>query len=418
MLFLYNIVWFLLLPLVLAVFACRGKYRRRLPTRFGWGLRQRWAEARTGHPTVWIHALSVGEVTSAVPLVRALRSHYPEVNLVVSVTTATGRLVADRHLRGVVDQIIDGPVDLLPVVNHFIRTIAPDLYILVETDFWPNLLHALKRRGIPTLLVNGRISAASMRRYQRGKTFFLPMFQCFSALAMQTGADRDKLHDLGLDKQRLPILGNLKFATTLQPQTTETQFGRSLPRDQALFVAGSTHAGEERLLLDGYQQLRTSYPELYLVIVPRDPLRAPEIAAMARERGLAPILRSSAEPAAGELTIVDTIGELLALYSMACLAFVGGSLVAKGGHNPLEPAGQGVPVLFGPHMEDFSEIATLLVDGGAARMVSDGNDLCQAVATLLADNNLRTSMGEKARQTVMAQGNVIDNHLHLIRALL
>jgi 3-deoxy-D-manno-octulosonic-acid transferase len=418
MLFLYNIVWFLLLPLVLVVFACRGKYRRRLPTRFGWGLRQGWAEQRTGHPTVWIHALSVGEVTSAVPLVRALRRHYPEAYLVVSVTTATGRVVADRHLRGVVDQIIDGPVDLLPVVNRFINTIAPDLYILVETDFWPNLLNNLKRRGIPALLVNGRISAASMRKYQRGKTFFLPMFQCFSALAMQTGADRNKMHALGLGKRLLPILGNLKFATTLHHQTSETQFGRSLPRGRSLFVAGSTHAGEERLLLDVYQQLRTSYPELYLVIVPRDPLRAPEIAVMARERGLAPILRSSAEPAAGELTIVDTIGELLALYSVASLAFVGGSLVSRGGHNPLEPAGQSVPVLFGPHMEDFSEIATLLVDGGAARVVSDQDALYQAVATLLADNNLRISMGEKARQTVMAHANVIDNHLQLIRALL
>jgi 3-deoxy-D-manno-octulosonic-acid transferase len=418
MLFVYNIVWFLLLPLVLVVFVCRHKYRRRLPTRFGWGLRHRWAEKRTGHPTVWIHALSVGEVTSAVPLVRALRCHYPEAYLVLSVTTATGRVVADRHLGGVVDQIIDGPIDLLPVVSHFISTIAPDLYILVETDFWPNLLNAMKRRGIPALLVNGRISATSMQRYQRGKNFFLPMFQCFAALAMQTAADKDKMHDLGLEKPLLPILGNLKFATVLQPQTTDTQFGRSLPKGRCLFVAGSTHAGEERLLLDGYQQLRASYPELYLVIVPRDPLRASEIAEMAREQGLAPILRSSAEPAVGELTIVDTLGELPALYSVASFAFVGGSLVAKGGHNPLEPAGQGVPVLFGPHMEDFSEIAMLLVSCGAARMVSNGNDLLQAAAALLADRDLRASMGEKARQAVMAHSNVIDNHLHLIRTLL
>jgi 3-deoxy-D-manno-octulosonic-acid transferase len=418
MLFLYNIVWFLFLPVVLAIFACRAKYRRRLPARFGWGLRRRWAEKRTGHPTVWVHALSVGEVTSAAPLVRALRSHYPQAYLVVSVTTATGRVVADRHLRGVVDQVIDGPIDLLPVVNHFINTIAPDFYILVETDFWPNLLNALKRRGIPALLVNGRISATSMRRYQRGKTFFLPMFQCFSALAMQTGADRDKLYDLGLEKHLLPILGNLKFATILHAQTTDTQIGNMLPRERSLFVAGSTHGGEELLLLDVYRQLRSSYPELYLVIVPRDPLRAPEIAIMARERGFAARLRSSAEPAPGDLTIVDTIGELLALYSVACLAFVGGSLVAKGGHNPLEPAGLGVPVLFGPHMEDFSEIATLLVAGGAARMISNGDDLYHAVATLLADIKLRLSMGEKARQTVMAHSNVIDNHLHLIRTLL
>lgn len=419
MLFLYNIVWFLLLPLVLAVFVCRGKYRQRLPTRFGLGLRQGWAgKKRNEQPTVWIHALSVGEVTSAVPLVRALRSHYPEAYLVVSVTTATGMLVADRHLRGVVDQVIDGPIDFLPVVNHFIRAISPDLYILVETDFWPNLLNALKCRGIPALLVNGRISATSMRRYQRGRTFFLPMFQCFSALALQTEADRDKMHDLGLERHHLPILGNLKFATILPPQATEAQFGRSLPRGRSLFVAGSTHAGEERLLLDGYQRLLASFTGLYLVIVPRDPLRAPEIAAMARERGLKPTLRSSAEPAAGELTIVDTIGELLALYSMASLAFVGGSLVAKGGHNPLEPASQGVPVLFGPHMEDFSEIATLLVDGGAARVVNDGEDLYQAIATLLTDSNLRASMGEKARQTMLTHSNVIDNHLHLIHSLL
>lgn len=419
MLFLYNILSLFALPFLLVVFGCQKKYRHRLPSRLGWGLRQRLAPRTTAKPTLWVHALSVGEVTSAVPLLRAMRDHYPGACLLLSVTTASGKTVAERQLQGVVDQIIDGPIDILPVVTHYLDVIAPDLYILVETDFWPGLLHALKRRSVPALLVNGRISQASMRRYQRGKFFFLPMFQCLNALAMQTACDRDNMRQLGLGAERLPVLGNLKFATLPQPPSDSLELNTLIPPGHRLFVAGSTHPGEEELVLKAFCRLRATFPELFLVLVPRNPQRGSDIAKIARQFGLSPGLRSSPMYGTTELLIVDTLGELLACYGLASLAYVGGSLVAKGGHNPLEPASLGVPILFGPHMEDFSEIAVLLLDGDAAQTVSDASTLAAAAASILADPLVHARMGKAARQIVLSRGDtVIDNHLNLIRSLL
>ncbi len=421
MFFLYNIISFLLLPvllpLLLVAFGCRGKYRQRLPARLGRGLGRIRKTGRSGPPTVWIHALSVGEVTSAVPLLRALRARYPQARLLFSVTTATGRLVADRQLSGIADAIFDGPVDFLPVVNHFLDNLEPDLYILVETDFWPNLLHCLRRRKIPALLVNGRISAGSMRRYRRGRAFFLPMFHCFTKMAMQTAADRDGMLALGVAARRLPILGNLKFAG--QPPAADKPLAALLPAACRVLVAGSTHDGEDGAIIDGYMRLRQVYRDLYLVVVPRHPQRAMEIASMAAKVGLTARLRSvTTDHGVDDLLIVDTIGELLNFYALATLAFVGGSLVAKGGHNPVEPAGCGVPVLFGPHMEDFSEIADLLLENGAATRVGDADGLVEAVTTLLGDPGLLAAMGNRAREVVLARNDVVDRHLQLIDSLL
>jgi len=420
MLFLYNILSLFALPFVLFFLGCRKKYRHRLPARLGWGLRHLMTTRKNnGQPTLWIHALSVGEVTSSIPLLRALRGQYPEACLLLSVTTASGKAVAERHLKDVVDCVLDGPIDAQPVVRHFLDVIAPDLYILVETDFWPGLLQSLKRRGIPALLVNGRISQTSISRYQRGKFFFLPMFQCFAALAMQTASDRNNMRQLGLEDSRLPILGNLKFATVPQPLKDSLDLAALLPPSRRLLVAGSTHPGEEELVFDAYCRLRSTFPELLLLLVPRDPQRGSEIVKLARQLGLSPSLRSSPMEKNTDLLIVDTLGELLACYGRASLAFVGGSLVAKGGHNPLEPASLGIPVLFGPHMEDFSEIAVLLLESGAAQTVTDTGALTSAAAAILADPGMHDRMGKAARQVVLARSDkVIANHLSLIRSLL
>ena len=419
MLLLYNILSLFALPFLLVIFGCRKKYRHRLPARLGWGLRRGLMSRKMGQNTMWVHALSVGEVTSAIPLLRALRVNYPEAFLLLSVTTASGKSVAEKHARAIVDGIIDGPIDVQPVVRHFLEVIAPDLYVLIETDFWPGLLHALKRRGVPALLVNGRISQASMRRYQRGKFFFLPMFQCLAALAMQTASDRDKLREIGLGDECLPVLGNLKFATSPQSPRDSLGLAASIPPGHRLLVAGSTHPGEEELVLDAFCRLRATFPDLFLVLVPRDPQRGSELLKLACEFGLSPNLRSSPIGNNIELLIVDTLGELLTCYAMASLAFVGGSLVAKGGHNPLEPASHGVPILFGPHMEDFSEIAALLLETAAAQVVTDAAGLAATAASILADPVVQAKMGESARQVVVSRGDkVIANHLDLIRSRL
>ncbi len=420
---LYNIlqVCFLLvfLPLLILFVALRDKYRARIPARLGHGLTPRLGMDKRRSKTIWLHALSVGEVTSAVPLVAGLRQKYPAATIIVSVTTGTGRKVADALLGTTADRIIDGPLDLLPVVRLFINRIRPDLFILVETDFWPNLLTCLNRRGIPALLVNGRVSQQSMARYRRLCFFFLPMFQCFSFLCMQTEGDRDKMAMLGISPDRLPALGNLKFATPAgASHGTVAMKAVLLPKNRIILIAGSTHPGEEQLLLDSYVRLRSRHPELFLVLAPRDSKRAGEVQTLAGERGLTAALRSAGTFQPADIFILDTIGELVEFYALADLAFVGGSLVKKGGHNPIEPAAMAIPVLFGPNMEDFSEIAeTLIAEGGAAK-IGDPRRLTRIINDLLDSPDQRSRMGQAAQRCVLRQHDIIARHLLLIDRLL
>jgi 3-deoxy-D-manno-octulosonic-acid transferase len=420
---LYNILQFAFLlvffPLLTLFVACSSKYRDRIPARLGRGIDEKLGTNTRPARTIWIHALSVGEVTSAVPLVRGLRAKYPTDRIVVSITTRSGKKVADTLLSSCADCIIDGPIDLLPVVRRFIKHIKPDLFILVETDFWPNILVCLKNGKIPTILVNGRVSERSMMRYQQLRFFFNPIFQCFSFLCMQTLHDKEKLELLGIESAKLPILGNLKFAT--RPQTNAYSSGLQaclLPKDRILFIAGSTHPGEEQVLIDCYSRLRSTYPDLFLIVAPRDPNRAREIADLAVKHGLLASLRSANVFLSADMFILDSIGELIDFYSMADLAFVGGSLVNKGGHNPVEPAVMAIPVLFGPHMEDFSEIADSLVKAGGALRIDNGQMMLKILAELLNNNDHRFQMGQAAQKCVLGRHDIIANHLQLIEKFL
>ena len=423
MFILYNILQLVFLlvffPFIILFVITSRKYRNRVPSRLGFGLSQEAIAPAAVHLNFWIHALSVGEVTSAVPLIDGIRRSYPDSKIVVSVTTRTGRQVADKLLKGLADHIIDGPLDLLPVVNHFINCIEPDIFILVETDFWPNILACLQKQGVPTLLVNGRISKKSMTRYKRMRLFFTPMFQSFTSLSMQTAQDRDNMMQLGIPSAKLPILGNLKFATfaytTPDSQSLESRF---LPQNRIILIAGSTHSGEEQILIECYIQLRKLHPELFLVIAPRDPRRTSEVLAIADEHNLSVLLRSANTSCPADIFLLDTIGELVEYYALADIAFVGGSLVNKGGHNPIEPAAMGIPVIFGPDMSDFSEIAeTLILEGGGMK-TSNLNEMSAALSHLLRSPGHRVKTGQKARQCVLSQSDIIANHIALIDRLL
>lgn len=420
----YNILQFaflpVFLPLLILFVVCKRKYRDRIPARLGVGLAKKLGSHRPTGRTIWIHALSVGEVTSAVPLARGLRAKYPSDRIVVSVTTRTGKKVADTLLGSYVDYIIDGPIDLLPVVHRFLKYLQPDLFILVETDFWPNLLLCLQHRRIPSILVNGRVSEKSMIRYLRLRFFFQPMFQSFTCLSMQTLGDQEKMAILGVAPEKLSILGNLKFAArSLRQGHSLELLAELLPKDRMLFIAGSTHPGEEQILLDCYAQLRTTHPTLFLIVAPRDPERGIEIVNLATGHGLLAALRSAGVSSLPcDLLVLDTIGELIDFYAVADLAFVGGSLVEKGGHNPIEPAGMAIPVLFGPHMEDFIEIAEVLTLAGGAKEVHDGKEMTKMLAALLDDPDLHSRMGQAAQQCVLAQHDIIANHLLLIEKFL
>lgn len=423
MLFLYNTLQLVLLPVflpLLTVFAlCVGKYRRRIPSRLGIGLSSKLTLSQGKSPTFWVHALSVGEVTSALPLVTGLRRSYPKSNIVVSVTTKSGRRVAESLLQGSADCIINGPIDFFPVVIFFVKTIRPDMYILVETDFWPNLLGWLKFRKIPSVLVNGRISDKSMAGYKRFRLFFRPMFASLSCLCMQTGHDRDNMITLGVAEKQVQTLGNLKFDTHAAEANPELQEKRSLlPANRTFFIAGSTHEGEEELLLDCFLKLRRTHPTLYLILAPRDPRRAAEICRTARQQNVIVHLRSDNTQQVSDIFLIDTIGELIDFYALADIAFVGGSLVSKGGHNPIEPSALGIPVFFGPHMEDFREIASTLTVAGGAVQVRDTDDLFLHLEAMLTNPQAAKQCGDAGRKCVQRLRGVVDSHLNLFQTLL
>ncbi len=420
---LYNILQLLFLPVFLPFIILfvlfSPKYRSRIPARLGIGLGRTIPESRPSEKTFWIHALSVGEVTSAVPLVSGLRRAYPDSKIVVSVTTRSGRGVADDLLRETADHIIDGPLDLLPVVCRFYKLICPDLFILVETDFWPNNLLYLHKKGVPAILVNGRVSAESMTGYQRMPFFFRPMFRSFAFLSMQTKRDKDNMAALGIAWEKLHTLGNLKFDT---PAVSGKHFSDSakklLPEEKILFTCGSTHPGEEEILIDCCHLVRRSHPELFLILAPRRTNRAVEIQALAADAGMIAALRSENRNVRADMFILDTIGELVDFYAASDIGFVGGSLVEKNGHNPIEPAAMGLPVIFGPNMQDFSEIADDLLEAGGAIRVSGIKELSKALYSLLESPQRRDKQGQAARQCVQRRRGVIDKHLELIRKLL
>lgn len=425
---LYNILQLVFLPVflpfIIIFVLCSSKYRNRIPARLGIGLGKKIAKSTIAKgdssiQTIWLHALSVGEVTSAVPLITGLRKTYPESRIVVSVTTRTGKRVADNLLKSLADHIIDSPLDLLPVVSLFVKYIQPNLFILIETDLWPNTILYLKHQAIPTILVNGRVSQKAIDGYRRLHFFFNPMFQSFSFLCMQTKRDRDNMEDIGLPTEKLQTLGNLKFDTG--PGKVDSLLklpGDMLPKDRIILICGSTHPGEEKILINCYSHLKKTHPELFLVIAPRDTTRSIELQTLAAEHDMTSSLRSENSSTLADIFILDTIGELIHFYALSNIGFVGGSLVDKNGHNPIEPAIMGLPVIFGPNMQDFCEIAETLIKAGGATEVSTQQELIDLLHRLLTTKGLRSRQGQAAEQCIERQRGVIDKHLELISQLL
>ncbi|HID01899.1 MAG TPA: hypothetical protein EYP18_01615 [Desulfobacterales bacterium] len=421
MITLYTLLQLILLPFLFlpltAIVLLVPKYRVRTLRRLGIGLKKTNQTERG--KTIWIHALSVGEVTSALPLISGLRKEMPEVRLVFSASSRAGAVVAENILHGKIDFFIPFPFDFIPVIKRFIHVVQPDLFIQVETDFWPGILSVLKQKNIPSLLVNGRISEKSMRSYKRYPFIFKPLFASFHTLSMQNEKDKNNMISLGVAPEQIKTLGNLKYDTALYSTSSRNQpLPYSLPKYKQLFVAGSTHPGEEEIILQSYKQLKEKYPDLYLIIAPRKIERGKEIQALAAEKNLQANCRSQINAGGRDLFILDCIGELNPTYSHAQYAFVGGSLVKRGGHNPIEPAIFAVPVLFGPHMDDFLEISKQLLDAGGAIMVHEHNTLTAVLEKLITNETFSQETGNAAQSFIHSQQGVIKRHLQLISELL
>jgi 3-deoxy-D-manno-octulosonic-acid transferase len=367
----------------------------------------------------WVHAVSVGEVMAAVPLVQALRIRWPAADVVVSTVTATGERVARARLADAA-AMLTFPLDFPGAVRRTVRRVGPGCFIALETELWPNLLRALRRMEVPAVLANGRISDRSYGRYRLVRRLFRQVLDDVALFCMQSEEDARRIISLGARPERVLVTGNLKMEAPPGDAGTEQLWRRLLHLGQApVIVAGSTHRGEETAVLDAFLAVRPAADGLRLVLAPRHPERLDEVEGLARARGLAVVRRSRVSPgSAPEVILVDTMGELASLYAVADVIFVGGSLVPVGGHNVVEPALHAKPVVFGPHMTNFRDAAALLLRADAAVQVGDGLELATALGRLLADAPARQVLGRAAWSAVRAhQGACVRTVAALERVL-
>jgi 3-deoxy-D-manno-octulosonic-acid transferase len=390
----------------------RAGYRGTLAQRFG-----RLGDGLPPEPRCWIHAVSVGESAAAVPLVEGIRRRWPELGIVVSTITPTGaRIVAERLAGTATHRYF--PIDLPGPVRRALDAARPRFFVAIETELWPNFLRALARRRVPAMIANGRISDRSFRRYRRVRVLMRRVLADVTVFAMQTEEDARRIVALGAPPDRVVVTGNLKSDLLPEADPEEARWRQRLGLEAhtRLWIAGSTHRGEEAVVLDAFDRLRARHPQLALLLAPRHPERADEVEALLRERGLAAVRRSrlGAGAPAGAVVILDTVGELAALYALADVVFVGGSFVPIGGHNVLEPAMRGKPVLMGPHMSNFREGAELLQQSGGGLVVKDGPALEHALTRLLDDPEHARGMGEAARTAFAGRQGAVGATLELI----
>jgi len=392
---------------------------RRRRAGYGQHLSQRLGRIGDGlppEPRCWIHAVSVGESAVAVPLVEGIRRRWPELGVVASTITPTGaRIVAERLAGRAVHRYF--PVDLPGPVRRALDAARPRFFIAIETELWPNFLRALAARRIPAMIANGRISDRSFRRYHRVRWLMRRVLSNVSVFAMQSEEDARRIVALGAPPERVVVTGNLK-SDLLPGASDDPEWRQRLGLDAGdrLWIAGSTHRGEEALVLDAFVHAKARCPGLALLLAPRHPERAGEVEELIRARGLTAARRSRLphDAARGAVTILDTVGELAQLYALAEVVFVGGSLAPVGGHNMLEPAMRGKPVLFGPHTSNFREGAELLQMSGGGLVVKDGDELARELTRLLEDRDLANRMGQAARDAFAGRQGAVSATLDLI----
>lgn len=418
----YNILSIFLLIPVLAYHLYRSISRGRPPAlgeRFGC-LQKNALDKITGRPIIWLHAVSVGESIAARPLLKALRKHYPDYAILVSNTTETGRGVASGFPE--IDLCIYFPFDFFPAVRRILNLVRPAVVIIMETEIWPNFTREAHRRKIPVILANGRISDRSYSGYLRFSWFFRNALRLFSRLCMQTAADSERISAIGAPADKVVTTGNLKYDIASRhagaDERRQLRGQYAIREDLTVFTAASTHAGEEQHVISAYQELLKSSSYLFLVLVPRHPERSTEVAALLERSGIPFRKRTELDGTtllqAGSALLVDTVGEMMNLYALSDIAFVGGSLVPTGGHNLLEPAAMGVPCLFGPHMSNFREIAALVLQYRAGLQVETPQGLTDSCRILIADSAQRRLLGQNGLKMVSDNGGATGRHMEII----
>ncbi|MBI3880719.1 MAG: 3-deoxy-D-manno-octulosonic acid transferase [Verrucomicrobia bacterium] len=399
----------------------RGNWRKGFAQRFGYYDRH-VQQALTNRQIVWVHAVSVGEVNLSAQLVAALEPSLPSAKFVVSTTTSTGMAELRRKLPLHVTKVYY-PVDGSGCVRRALR-LVPEAVILIEAEIWPNFLWRLADRGTPVFLANARLSERSFRGYRRMGFLFRPLFAAFAGIGAQNEGDAARLRELGCDSGRVHVTGNLKFDTAVmdarQPQFVPTLLNKlCVPAGAPIIVAGSTHAGEEALLAEIFPRLKAKHPELFLVLVPRHQERAPDVSRELDALGLRHALRTEVNngdyaPGDVDCLLVNTTGELKNFYAAAAVVFVGKSLTAEGGQNPIEPGLQGKAMVFGPNMQNFAPIAEALVQRQGAVQVADAKGLEATLDELLGDAAKRDQLGRNALAVVRQNQGALDRTVEMI----
>jgi 3-deoxy-D-manno-octulosonic-acid transferase len=417
--FIYNLVFTILSFCALPFFLLEVLFAKESFHRERWGFYSPEVFQKLGgKPCIWLHAASVGEVRVALTLLGGMQKVYPRYGFVISTTTPQGRAIASQA-HGV-DVAILAPLDLPWVVRRTVRLIKPHLLLVAETELWPNFLKEVKKQGVPIILFNGRISLRSFRFYRPLRFFFSYVLQNFDALCLKSNADSERMIHLGAPPSTIHVTGDLKFhqiSASAEADNERLRRELRLSQRETIFIAGSTHEGEEEIILRVFKELQCDFPQLILILAPRHLQRIPRVESLLEKHRVRWVRRTmiNEEHRPEEVMLLDTLGELSALYGLGTVIFVGGSFGRVGGHNILEVLDLGKGVIFGPHMENVSDIAQLVVERGAGVQVSTPDELREVLGRLIADPSLRKEMGLKGLALLQEHQGALERTMKIVR---
>ena len=415
--FIYSVVFYLITPLIILRLVIRGlaapNYRKRWGQRFGF-----FTPSESSKETIWLHAVSVGETLAAVPLVKALQEKYPERRLLITCMTPTGSERITAAFGDSVDHSY-APYDTPGAVARFLKRVQPKMLIIMETELWPNTVAACYKRQIPVILANGRLSEKSARGYARVSKLSGPMVAQLSAVAAQHGDDGGRFTALGLPAEKLHITGNIKFDLELNAQIRLSAEALRQQWDGTnqwpVLLAASTHRGEDEIILQAFSLIKQSVNNALLVLVPRHPERFNQVGDLCLDAGYSLARRSNNDSTDNaDILLGDTMGELMTFFGACDIAFVGGSLVANGGHNMIEPAAWGKPTLSGLSVFNFAEVSRLLAEAGGLSLVEDAAALAESVIELMKNPEQAQQMGLSAQQVAEANRGALERLLAVI----
>jgi 3-deoxy-D-manno-octulosonic-acid transferase len=430
MITLYNIILTIGItvgiPLIIPIILLSEKRRKTFLQRLGVKRLPGNILSKNNKKPIWIHALSVGEVLSSVPLVMKLKKRFKDKRIVFSASTKTGFEIANKLFKKNVDSIFFFPFDLLFSVKYITGKIDPAIVIIVESDIWPNFLFEMKKRNVPVILINARLSKSSFKGYKRFSFISNKLFLSFAKICTQSIEDARRFMLLGIPSNMISTTGNIKFDQPYDPVSEKEieilKQSVNIQPVKKILIAGSTHKGEESILIDAFSRIRKDFADTVLILVPRNPERARSVLKLCKSAGFLSILMKNFEnidkDEKFDVIVVDVIGILKRLYAIADVAFVGGSLVNIGGHNPLEPSAFSKPIIFGQYMSAFANISQMLVDSGGAVHVKNTNSLYETIADILSDSDKARNMGEKAFRVFNANKGAVEKTLKVIESQL